>query len=93
MDFNPQKRLGFGCMRLKMTNDEVDREEFNRMIDRFMAAGFTYFDTAHGYLSGKSEAALRPCLTERYDRASYQLANKLSEWYIKEEGDIRSLIC
>ena len=65
MDFNPQKRLGFGCMRLKMTNDEVDREECNRMIDRFMAAGFTYFDTAHGYLSGKSEAALRPCLTER----------------------------
>ncbi len=89
MDFDTTKRLGFGCMRLKMKDDEVDQEEFKRMIDAFMAAGFTYFDTAHGYLNGKSEAALRPCLTKRYDRASYQLANKLSEWYIKEEGDIR----
>lgn len=89
MDFNTTKRLGFGCMRLKMAGDEVDEAEFIRMIDTFMAAGFTYFDTAHGYLNGKSEAALRPCLTERYDRASYQLANKLSEWYIQEEGDIR----
>ena len=45
------KKLGFGCMRLPMTggvNGEVEQEQFNRMVDRFLAEGFTYFDTAHG---------------------------------------------
>ena len=50
-----KKNLGFGCMRLKMIDDKVDYAEFNRMIDEFIAAGFNYFDTAHGYIDGKSE--------------------------------------
>ena len=40
------KRFGFGAMRLPMVNGEVDKEQFNAMIDEFLAAGFTYFDTA-----------------------------------------------
>ena len=27
------KKLAFGCMRLPMKNDQVDYEEFNKMID------------------------------------------------------------
>ena len=53
-----KKNFGFGCMRLPMVEGEVDREEMCRMVDAFLAAGFNYFDTAHGYLDGKSEKAL-----------------------------------
>lgn len=80
--------LGFGCMRLKMIDDKVDYQEFNRMIDAFIAAGFNYFDTAHGYIDGKSETAIRDCLTARYRREEYVLADKLSDWYFEREEDI-----
>ena len=33
------------------------------MVDIFIENGFNYFDTAHGYLDGKSEIALKNCLT------------------------------
>ena len=45
-----KEKFGFGCMRLPMQGDQVDTQEFCRMIDRFLAEGFRYFDTAHGYL-------------------------------------------
>ena len=83
--------LGFGCMRLKMIDDKVDNQEFNRMIDAFISAGFNYFDTAHGYIDGKSEVAVRECLTSRYKREDYILANKLSDWYFEKEEDILPL--
>ena len=80
--------FGFGCMRLKMNGSEVDYDEFNRMIDAFIKAGFNYFDTAHGYIDGKSETALRDCLVARYNREDYVLANKLSEWFFKMQEEI-----
>lgn len=61
-----KKNFGFGCMRLPMKDGEVDIDETNRMVDAFLDAGFNYFDTAHGYLQGKSETALKTCLTDRY---------------------------
>lgn len=83
------KNFGFGCMRLPMNDGEVDTVEFSRMVDAFMDAGFNYFDTAHGYLDGKSETALKTCLTKRYPRESYVLTNKLSKSFFKCEEDIR----
>lgn len=83
--------FGFGCMRLPMNGDEVDYEEFNRMIDAFISAGFNYFDTAHGYISGKSEIAIGECLAKRYDRSAYLLTNKLSDGFFKTQADIRPL--
>ena len=83
-----KRKLGFGAMRLKMNGDEVDIEEFSRMADAFIDAGFNYFDTAHGYIDGKSELAVRDALTSRHSRDEYLLADKLSEWYIKEEKDV-----
>ena len=68
LDENVKKNFGFGCMRLPMKDKEVDKEEFTKMVDAFLSAGFNYFDTAHGYLEGKSELALRDCLTSRYPR-------------------------
>lgn len=63
-----KKNFEFGCMRLPMKDGEVDHEEFSRMVDYCIDAGFNYFDTAHGYLGGKSEKALRKCLVDRYPR-------------------------
>lgn len=88
---NVKKNFGFGCMRLPMIGDDVDIKQTSRMIDTFLANGFNYFDTAHGYISGKSEAALSECLTSRYPRDSYILTNKLSSNFFHKEEDIRPL--
>lgn len=88
---NVKRNFGFGCMRLPMKDGEVDKAEVNRMVDAFIEAGFNYFDTAHGYIDGKSEKAVKDCLTSRYPRDSYVLANKLSDWFFKSEEEILPL--
>ena len=84
-----KKNFGFGCMRLPMNGDQVDLAETTRMVDEFLAQGFNYFDTAHGYIGGKSELALKECLTSRYPREAYSLTDKLTDSYFKTETDIR----
>ena len=86
-----KKNFGFGCMRLPMTDGEGDYAEMNRMVDLFLAKGFNYFDTAHGYLGGKSETALRECLVKRYPRECYILTNKLTNFYFEQAEDVRPL--
>lgn len=86
-----KKNFGFGCMRLPMVDGEVDYAQSRDMVDAFLAHGFNYFDTAHGYLGGKSEIALRECLTSRYPRDAYILTNKLSGHFINKREDIRPL--
>lgn len=84
-----KKNFGFGCMRLPMADGEVDIKEMNRMVDTFLENGFNYFDTAHGYLQGKSEKALKVSLTDRYERSRFILTNKLTNFFFKKEEDIR----
>ncbi len=48
------------------------------MVDKFMEAGFTYFDTAWAYAG--SEDAIRQALVERYPREKFQLATKNAAW-------------
>ncbi|MBQ6403126.1 MAG: aldo/keto reductase [Oscillospiraceae bacterium] len=72
------KKLGFGLMRLPKKDEEIDVEQVKVMIDRFLAAGFTYFDTAWAYTG--SEDAIRQALVERYPRESFQLATKNAAW-------------
>ena len=86
---NIKKNFGFGCMRLPMNGSEVDMAETKRMVDAFLDAGFNYFDTAHGYIQGKSETALKECLTSRYPRGRYILTDKLTANFFKTEADIR----
>ena len=73
-------KLGFGLMRLPMLDGAVDIEQVKTMTDRFLAAGFTYFDTAYGYINGTSETAIKAALVDRYPRDSFQLATKLPAW-------------
>lgn len=86
---NIKKNFGFGCMRLPLKDGEVDLAETSRMVDYFLEQGFNYFDTAHGYLQGRSETALKACLTSRHPRDSYILTNKLTGGFFKTEADIR----
>ncbi|WP_130837167.1 aldo/keto reductase [Lachnoclostridium sp. Marseille-P6806] len=84
-----KKKLGFGCMRLPMNGEKVEMKQFCEMVDRFLEEGFNYFDTAHGYLNGESEVALREGLTSRYPRERYLLTNKLTGVYFDKEEEIR----
>ena len=72
------KKLGFGLMRLPQKDGAIDVEQTKTMVDRFMNAGFTYFDTAWAYAG--SEDAIRQALVERYPRESFQLATKNAAW-------------
>ena len=72
-----------------MKAGKVDYKEFSRMADAFIEAGFNYFDTAHGYINGQSETAIRDCVAKRYDRFSFLLTNKLTAPYFNKQEDIR----
>ena len=80
-------KLGFGLMRLPEKDGEIDYDHVCRMIDKYMAAGLNYFDTAYVYHSGKSEVAARECLVKRYPRESFKLATKLPAWCMKSAED------
>ena len=74
-------KLGFGLMRLqKDPAGKIDIEHTKKMVDLFMEAGLTYFDTAYVYDGGESEKAAKAALVDRYPRESYTLATKLCAW-------------
>ena len=75
-------KLGFGLMRLPKNEDgSIDIIQTSEMVDRFILAGGTYFDTAYVYDNGKSEEAARRALVDRYPRESYTLCTKLNAWH------------
>ena len=81
MDLIPNKKLGFGLMRmptLDPSNDaDVDVEQVKAMVDHFITKGFTYFDTAWMYNGFASESVAKKALVDRYPRESFTLATKL----------------
>ena len=81
--------FGFGCMRLPMKDGHVDYDEFARMADAFIASGLNYFDTAHGYINGQSETAIRDCVARRHNRSEFLLTDKLTDPYFNKQEDIR----
>ena len=81
-------KLGFGLMRLPQKDGVIDVEQTKQMVDLFLEAGFTYFDTAWAYAG--SEDAIRQALVERYPRESFQIATKNAAWIgckSKEEAE------
>ncbi len=73
-------KLGFGLMRLPKKDGDIDIEQTKKMVDLFMDAGGTYFDTAYVYDNGDSEKATKTALVDRYPRDSYTLCTKLCAW-------------
>ena len=69
-------KLGFGLMRLPRRALMTDVEQVKTMVDLFLEAGFTYFDTAFIYPG--SEASIKKALVDRHPRESYTLATKLN---------------
>ena len=74
-DMENTGKLGFGLMRLPQKGSGIDVNETSRMVDLFLEAGFTYFDTAYVYTG--SEEAIKKALVQRHPRESYTLATKL----------------
>lgn len=94
LNFGP-KKLGFGCMRLPMSEGTVGGRgrcghpaglRYGRCL---LEQGFCYFDTAHGYIAQKSEPTVRQCLVERHPRDRYLLTDKLSGTFFQTEEEIR----
>ena len=85
-------KLGFGLMRLPMQGEEVDIEQTKQMVDMFMQAGFNYFDTAYGYIGGRSEKAIGEALVKRYPRESFLLTTKLPAWAAGSAEEARQML-
>lgn len=85
------KKLGFGCMRLPLTekgNDEsVDRKYAGEMFDSFISRGFTYFDTAYMYHKSISERVVGEMLCSRHDRSEFLLASKMPVGMLESAED------
>jgi predicted aldo/keto reductase-like oxidoreductase len=91
------KKLGFGLMRLPLTDtdkenrESIDQRLVNEMADCFLENGFTYFDTAYPYHQGMSERAAKSAIVERYPRDSFTLADKIPTWMIKSSEDYQTI--
>ncbi len=86
--------LGFGMMRLPVIDGDptnFDYEELNKMVDAFLAAGFTYFDTSYVYHNGKSEEATRKAVVERYPRNAFTIATKFPTFILQSEDQIEPI--
>lgn len=82
--------LGFGLMRLpKLSADsqEIDYALAETMVDRAIASGVNYFDTAWRYHEGMSEEFAGRALS-RYPRESYRLASKLPVWLTRDKEEV-----
>ena len=84
------KNLGFGLMRLPVISGPTDFDyaHLNQMVDAFLKAGYTYFDTSFVYHEGKSEEATRKALVERHPRESYTIATKFPTFMLIPEEKI-----
>jgi predicted aldo/keto reductase-like oxidoreductase len=78
-------------MRLPMLDGKVDIEQTKQMVDLFMSKGFSYFDTAYGYINGTSETAIKEALVDRYPRESFRLATKLPAFTAKNAEEAKQM--
>ena len=83
--------LGFGCMRFPVTADgKIDEPLAEAMLDKAIAQGVNYIDTAYPYHSGESESFVGRVLG-KYDRNSFYLATKLPCWHVEKLEDADKL--
>lgn len=80
--------LGFGCMRFPTDAEgKIDRPLAEKMLDKAIASGVNYIDTAYPYHGGESELFVGEAL-KKYDRDSFYLATKLPVWFVNTVEDV-----
>ena len=91
----PEKKLGFGFMRMPLTNAEdqksVNREELAKMTDLFFEKGFTYCDTAWMYHDFYSEDVVGECVVDRYPRDKFTIATKMPDMMLKSAEEVSEI--
>ncbi len=80
-------KVGFGFLRLPLSEDGVSYPLLNQMVDLYLERGGRYFDTAYTYLNGKSEEAIREAVVKRHPRGSFVLADKLPGYLASSKDD------
>ena len=84
--------LGFGCMRFPTTADgKIDETMAEQMLDKAIAAGVNYIDTAYPYHNGESEPFVGRVL-QKYERGSFYLATKLPIWKVEKLEDVDTIV-
>lgn len=80
--------LGFGCMRFPTGPDgKIERTQAKAMLEKALAAGVNYIDTAYPYHGGESELFVGEVL-KGHPRDSFYLATKLPVWEVKSLADV-----
>ena len=89
------EKLGFGLMRLPLNTPgntaDIDLAAMQAMMDRFIGAGFTYFDTSYVYHGGASETAFRETVVKRYPRAAFTITDKMPMFQIGQEDELEPI--
>ena len=86
-------QLGFGAMRLPVIDGDdakVDRGQTARMVDKAMAAGINYYDTAWGYHGETSEEIMGKTLS-RYPRDSYFYVTKFPGYDLNNMPKVKEI--
>jgi hypothetical protein len=88
MEILALKKLGFGTLRLPLPRPDdvksIDQNLLNQLVDEFMKAGYTYFETGWPYHSQYAEDACRKAIVERYPREKFCLADNMPTYNLKK---------
>ncbi|WP_462392250.1 aldo/keto reductase [Clostridium cadaveris] len=79
--------LGFGLMRLPLSDGKIDRSKSSELLDYAISRGLNYLDTAYPYHNGESEEFLGEYLKSRNIREKVFIATKLPSFLIKTRDD------
>lgn len=91
----PAKKLGFGFMRMPLTDPEnqkaVNKPELLKMVDTFFERGFTYCDTAWMYHDFVSEDTVGEAVVDRYPRDSFTIATKMPDMMLNSAEEVSEI--